>query len=73
MADDYPAELYGDRIGPDGSSVRTGIKAHGYPRLREDMADVELPLDATGWHTLDVRLKRGGGDVLARPGYWRTP
>jgi VWFA-related protein len=29
--------------------------------------------DATGWHTLDVRLKRGGGDVLARPGYWRTP
>ena len=45
------AELYGDRIGPDGSSVRTGIKAHGDPRLHEDMADVELPLDATGWHT----------------------
>lgn len=30
--------------------------------------------DADGWHTLDVKLKRGKGDVLARPGYWRyTP
>jgi VWFA-related protein len=29
--------------------------------------------EAAGWHELDVRLKRGGGDVLARPGYWRTP
>ncbi len=45
------AELYGDRIGPGGSSVRTGIKAHGDPRLTEDMADVALDLDATGWHT----------------------
>ena len=45
------AELYGDRIGPDGSSVRTGIKAHGDPWLHEHMADVEVPLDATGWHT----------------------
>ena len=45
------AELYGDRIGPGGSSVRTGIKAHGDPRLREDMADVALPVDATDWHT----------------------
>ncbi len=26
---------------------------------------------ATGWHTLAVRLKRGKGAVLARPGYWR--
>ena len=24
-----------------------------------------------GWHALEVRLKRGKGDVLARPGYWR--
>ena len=28
--------------------------------------------DAPGWHALEVRLKGGGGDVLARPGYWRT-
>ena len=26
---------------------------------------------AAGWHALDVELKRGKGDVLARPGYWR--
>jgi hypothetical protein len=45
------AELYGDRIGPGGSSVRTGVKAHGDPRLREDMADVALAVDATDWHT----------------------
>ncbi len=25
-----------------------------------------------GWHSLDVRLKRAKGDVLARPGYWRS-
>ncbi len=45
------AELYGDRIGPGGSSVRTGVKAHGDPRLTEDMTDVRLDIDATGWHT----------------------
>jgi hypothetical protein len=45
------AELYGERIGPAGSSVRLGIKAHADPSLREDMADVALDIDATGWHT----------------------
>jgi beta-glucanase (GH16 family) len=45
------AELYGSRIGAGGSSVRTGLKAHGDPRLRDDMADVALALDATDWHT----------------------
>ena len=29
------------------------------------------PGGAAGWHALEVRLKRGKGDVLARPGYWR--
>jgi VWFA-related protein len=29
--------------------------------------------DVPGWHTLEVKLKRDRGDVLARPGYWRTP
>lgn len=28
---------------------------------------------AAGWHTLDVRLRRVKADVLARPGYWRSP
>jgi VWFA-related protein len=25
-----------------------------------------------GWHRLEVRLRKGNGNVLARPGYWRT-
>ncbi len=25
-----------------------------------------------GWHALEVRVKSGKGDVLARPGYWRV-
>jgi VWFA-related protein len=25
-----------------------------------------------GWHALDVRMRRGKGSVLARPGYWLT-
>jgi VWFA-related protein len=28
--------------------------------------------DSAGWHGLEVRLRNGKGDVLARPGYWRT-
>ena len=45
------AELYGHAPGPGGSTVRMGIKAHHDPRLREDMADVALGIDATDWHT----------------------
>jgi beta-glucanase (GH16 family) len=45
------AELYGHALGPGGSTVRMGIKAHHDPRLREDMADVALGIDATDWHT----------------------
>jgi len=45
------AELYGNAIGPERSSVRAGIKAHHDPGLRDDMADVVLDLDATAWHT----------------------
>jgi hypothetical protein len=44
-------ELYGHGVGPGGSTLRTGIKAHHDPRLREDMRDVALDLDATEWHT----------------------
>jgi hypothetical protein len=28
-------------------------------------------VDADGWHDLDVRVKRRGADVTARPGYFR--
>ena len=27
---------------------------------------------SSGWHALEVRLKQGKGEVLARPGYYRT-
>jgi hypothetical protein len=27
---------------------------------------------SSGWHAVNVRLKRGGGEVLARPGYYRA-
>jgi hypothetical protein len=45
------AELYGHALGPHGSAVRMGIKAHHDPRLCDDMADVALDIDATDWHT----------------------
>jgi hypothetical protein len=45
------AELYGRAVGPGGSTVRSGIKAHHDPRLTTDMADVALDIDATAWHT----------------------
>jgi hypothetical protein len=48
------AELYGNAIGPDRSSVRAGIKAHHDPRLHDDVADVVVNLDATAWHTYAV-------------------
>jgi len=44
-------ELYGDAVGPGRSRVRTGIKAHQDPRLREDVVDVWLDMDATAEHT----------------------
>jgi hypothetical protein len=45
------AELYGHAVGPGGSTVRTGVKAHHDPRLTTDVADVALDIDATAWHT----------------------
>jgi hypothetical protein len=45
------AELYGHAVGPGGSTVRSGVKAHHDPRLTTDMADLALDIDATRWHT----------------------
>jgi hypothetical protein len=44
------AELFGNAIGPRHSRVRIGVKAHHDPRLAWDMEEVELEIDATGWH-----------------------
>ena len=57
------AELYGHSIGPSGSTVRTGIKAHHDRRLREDMRDVALDLDATDWHTYSAEWKADATSV----------
>jgi hypothetical protein len=45
------AELFGNAVGPGRSGVRMGVKAHGDPRLRQDMEEVLLDIDATDWHT----------------------
>jgi len=65
------AELYGDGIGPGGSRVRLGLKAHHDPRLRTDMADVVLDLDATEDHSYAAEWDAGSvrlfvDDVLVR-------
>ncbi|MFD3448657.1 glycoside hydrolase family 16 protein [Microbacteriaceae bacterium 4G12] len=45
------AELFGDAIGPRRSRVRLGVKAINDPRLRTDVEDVVLPIDATEPHS----------------------
>jgi hypothetical protein len=45
------AELFGKAIGPRRSGVRIGLKAHNDPRLRDDMEELALDLDATAWHS----------------------
>ena len=41
-------------------------------RSRYVLRYVPRPPGPAGWHKLEVRLRNGKGDVLARPGYWRT-
>ena len=48
------AELFGDAIGPQRARVRVGVKAHNDPRLRHDMEEIALDLDATDWHAYAV-------------------
>lgn len=58
------AELFGDRIGPAGSVVRTGVKAHHDPRLTDGIADVALPIDATRPHDYGVEWGDDGARFL---------
>jgi hypothetical protein len=44
------AELFGNVIGGARSQVRLGVKAHHDPRLRTEMVDLILDLDATEEH-----------------------
>jgi hypothetical protein len=65
------AELFGHRLGPDRSVVRLGIKAHHDPRLRTDLSDLELPIDATTPHRYGAQWDESGvrftvdGDLVA--------
>jgi hypothetical protein len=45
------AELFGNAIGPEGSQVRLGIKAHHDPQLRTEVVDLLMDLDATEEHS----------------------
>ncbi|WP_411374126.1 glycoside hydrolase family 16 protein [Arthrobacter sp. MPF02] len=56
------AELFGDKISLGGSTVRVGIKAHHDPRLRNDVRDVPLPIDATQRHSYGVRWSEDGAE-----------
>lgn len=57
------AELYGSMIGPMRSTVRTGVKAHHDPRLRDDIRDIDLEIDATAPHTYGTRWGADGVSV----------
>ncbi len=55
-------------------------ESHLHRRFLDVLADIRaryvlsyMPgaTSRAGWHRLEVRLKRGEADVLARPGYWR--
>lgn len=48
-------ELFGNRVGPRGSTVNIGVKAHRDVRLRDDVEEVHLDLDASDWHTYSVQ------------------
>jgi hypothetical protein len=65
------AELFGHAIGPEGSQVRLGIKAHHDPRLVTDMRDLVLDIDASEEHTYAAAWDRHSvrffvDDVLVR-------
>lgn len=47
------AELFG-RHSTRLASINVGVKAHHDPRLRDDMATVELEVDTTDWHSYAV-------------------
>ena len=56
-------ELFGHAIGPDRSHARIGVKAHHDPRLRDDMEDVALAIDAAADCTPTARSGRRSGSA----------
>lgn len=58
------AELYGELIGPDRSTVRLGVKAHHDPRLTTKITDHPLPIDATAPHRYAAEWDATGIRIL---------
>ncbi|WP_432496742.1 glycoside hydrolase family 16 protein [Kineococcus gypseus] len=48
------AELFGSAAGERASAVRSGVKAHHDPHLRDDVADVPVPFDTREPHAYAV-------------------
>jgi VWFA-related protein len=80
--DDPPSSFLTDITRPTGGRLFEAAKPDDLrARFLEVLADIRsrytlryVPRgpDARGWHRLDVRLRKGKGDVLARTGYWRA-
>ena len=54
------AELFGNLIATDASTVRLGVKAINDPRLTTDVVDVTLPFDATEPHAYGAEWSADG-------------
>jgi len=70
------AELFGSLRGERRSTVRTGVKSVNDPRLRTDVVDVELPIDAAEPHLYSADWSEDGvvlsldGAVVHRVAQW---
>lgn len=47
-------EIDAETVTPSGCRARVGVKAHHDPRLRTDMSEVDVPVDASAAHTWGV-------------------
>lgn len=54
------AELFGDRLASEESTVRIGVKAHHDPRLITEITDLPLPMDARTAHAYAAEWGRDG-------------
>jgi Glycosyl hydrolases family 16 len=53
------AEIFGSALGPHRVGINIGMKAHGDPRLYDDMEHVTVQLDATARHTYSAEWLPG--------------
>jgi VWFA-related protein len=60
------------RAGTDRDLSDTFVQVLRHIRSRYLLTYYPQGVDGEGWHTLEVKLTHARGDVLARPGYFRT-